>query len=402
MGTTSPYTFDATAIADSLLAQSRLENFAGYDPFDGLNSVLFDRLGAKRFSLTRIAWLQLHKRSPINLRGLVGVAKKRNPKGIALVILGLIERRRVDRIATELDEAVALGDWLLAQSVDRKVWRHYAWGYHFDWAARAFYVPCGKPNAITTCYIARALYALGNVTGFARFTDAAVDAGRFLDDLYVPTEDAGYYAYIPGETTLVHNASLWSAAVVAESAVRSNDSGMRERALTAARLSSSMQREDGSWPYGARSHHGFIDGFHTGYNLEALSSLQAAFGTTEFSRVIDKGMRYYRRNFFLPDGTVKYYNDCIWPIDTHSVAQAVITLLKVGGSDEDRTLVDVVLSRAHRTLYLANENRFAYQKGRWLTNRINYFRWTQAWAFYALSFYIAEASNWRRHCDEAN
>jgi len=31
------------------------------------------------------------------------------------------------------------------------------------------------------------------------------------------------------------------------------------------------------------------------------------------------------------------------------------------------------------------QQRFAYQKTKWLTNTINYARWTQAWAFYALS-----------------
>lgn len=398
----TPHVFDAMAIADSLLEQGRREDFCGYDPFDGLNSTFFDGIGAKRFSVARIAWLQLHKRSPVNLRGLVGIAKKRNPKGIALVILGLIERHHVNRRDAELDEAVALGDWLLTQSTDRVTWRHYAWGYHFDWAARAFYVPQGKPNAITTCYVAKALYALGDATGFDRFTDAAVDAGRFLDSLYVSTPEIKYYAYIPGEIALVHNASLWSAAGVAESAIRSGNSEMRERALEVARCSASMQREDGSWLYGTRAHHAFIDGFHTGYNLEALSSLQTTLKTSDFSTAIGKGMTYYRQHFFLPDGTVKYYNDRIWPMDTHSVAQAVITLLKVGGTREDRALVEAVWSQAHRSLYLVNKNRFVYQRGRWLTNRVNYFRWTQAWAFYALSFYAAKVSNQRRYCDEAN
>lgn len=169
--------FDAKPIADALLEQCREGRFGGHDPFDGLNSSLFDRLGGNRFPLARIAWLQLHKRSPVNLRSLVGVPQKRNPKGIALFILGLIERCRDATGGEDLDEAVALGDWLLTQCVDRGIWKHHAWGYHFDWAARAFYVPRGKPNAITTCYVARALYELGRVSGCPRFLEAATDAG---------------------------------------------------------------------------------------------------------------------------------------------------------------------------------------------------------------------------------
>lgn len=380
---------DATVIADSLLRQCKADDYAGYDPFDALNSALFDRMGGNRCSFGRVAWLQLHKRSPLNVRSLISVPKLRNPKGIALIVLGLLERHRYMPDAGELLEAVELGDWLLTQSVDRNVWRHRAWGYHFDWAARAFYVPRGKPNAITTCYVARALYALGNATGVNRFTDAAIDAGDFLDSLHIAESCVEYYAYIPGESSFVHNASLWTAALVAETASRTGDAAMRERAIRVARQSVSMQREDGAWVYGTRSHHGFIDGFHTGYNLEALSSLQQTASIAEFDKAIEKGMDYYRRHFFLDDGTVKYYHDRIWPIDMHSVAQAIITLSKTGRSPDDEALSRKVLAHALNTLYMPGQQRFVYQKGRWLTNRINYMRWTQSWAFYALSLYAA-------------
>lgn len=384
---------DFFVLAEEVISKCRDDRYAGHDPFDGLNSSLFALLGAKRFSLARIAWLQLHKRSPLNLRQLAGIPKMRNPKGIALIILGLLERRRCFRNDAELEEATVLGEWLLTACVDRSIWRHHAWGYHFDWAARAFFVPRGKPNAITTCYVARALYALGEATGIARFTQAAIDAGLFLDSLYIRTSGVEYYAYIPGETAFVHNASLWSAALVAKTAEHTDGAQLRARALAVARQTAAMQRADGAWVYGARSHHGFIDGFHTGYNLEALDLLQRTQRTDEFAGVIDKGFTYYRRHFFLPDGTVKYYNDRKWPLDMHSVAQGVVTLLKVGGKVEDLELADAVLSRAHASLYLPDEGRFIYQRGRWVTNRINYMRWTQAWAFYALSLYAAHTSN---------
>jgi polysaccharide biosynthesis protein VpsJ len=393
--------FDAKPIADALIEQSRAEDFCGHDPFDGLNSTVFDRIGASRSSFGRIAWLQFHKRSPLNLRKIAGVPKMRNPKGVALIVLGLLERRRLYRDDAEFNEAIALGDWLLSQCADRAIWKHYSWGYHFDWAARAFYVPRGKPNAITTCYVARALYELGLASGISRFVDAAIDAGFFLDGLHLCDSGVEYYGYIPGETAFVHNASLWSAALVARTARRVGNEDMRERALNVARQSASMQQHDGAWPYGVRSHHKFIDGFHTGYNLEALHSLQCTLGMSEFSSVIEKGMDYYRKNFFLVDGTVKYYHDRIWPIDTHSVAQAVITLVNVGGTDEDFALADLVLSRAHASLYLADQKRFVYQKGRWITNRVNYLRWTQAWAFYALSIYASSTSDQLEESNES-
>jgi len=383
----------ATTIADALLEQCRFDEFAGYDPFDGLNSELFKFIGGNRSRVVRVAWLQMHKRSPLNLRPLVAVPKTRNPKGIALFVLGLLERYRLSGNAEELAEAFNLGNWLLTQSVDRSTWSHHAWGYHFDWAARAFYVPRGKPNAITTCYVARALYELGAATGEETFTDAAVDSGFFLDSLHLNNAGVEYYAYIPGESAFVHNASLWSAALVAKTAVITGDAAMRERALRVARQSVSMQSADGGWVYGTLGHHGFIDGFHTGYNLEALTALKDTTGSIEFNDAIERGMDYYRRNFFLPDGTVKYYHDRVWPIDVHSVAQAIVTLLKVGTTIGDLRLADRVVGRAITSLYMVDKKRFVYQKGRWLTNRINYMRWTQAWAFYAFSVFAAAQSN---------
>jgi polysaccharide biosynthesis protein VpsJ len=379
-------------VSDALLSQARKDSFCGYDPFDALNSVLFKRSVLDAWPAARVAWLQLHKRSRVNLRPLIGVEKRRNPKGVALFILGLIERYQLYRREIDLCEATSLADWLLGERADKGVWLHHAWGYHFDWAARAFYVPQGKPNAITTCYVSRALYAVGAASGLSRFTDAAVDAAYFLDSLYIHTADSDYYAYIPGEVTFVHNASLWTAALVAEATAHTGDNRMRERALRAARQSVSMQRPNGAWVYGTLPHHQFIDGFHTGYNLEALNLLGRALHTDEFDMSIQKGMEYYRNNFILPNGTVKYYHNKIWPLDTHSVAQAIVTFTKVGGTSSDLALAERIVKHAVETLYMPDRGRFVYQKTRFFTNRINYLRWTQAWAFYALSVYGVFAS----------
>jgi hypothetical protein len=376
---------NASELADALITQCRATDYAGYDPFDGLNSELFKKLGLGSLPFAKIAWLQLHKRSLANLRPLVGVARRRNPKGIALIILGLLEYEKLVGNGSQIEEAIRLAEWLLEERCDRSRWKHSAWGYHFDWAARAFFVPKGTPNAITTCYIARALAALGDETGNQRFVDAATDAGLFLNSLH--RNDGGYYAYIPGESAFVHNANLWAAAVVGETAKRIGNSALMQRALSATRSSVAAQRGDGAWRYGTRDHHSFVDGFHTGYNLEALAALQQAADTSEFSDAISRGMDYYRKNFFLPDGTVKYYDNSIWPLDTHSVAQAILTLLKVGGADEDHRLATRVFERALETLYMPDERRFMYQKNRLTANRINYLRWTQAWAFYAIGTY---------------
>lgn len=371
-----------------LLGSIQAEKFAGYDPFDSLNSKLLQVTPLYRNQWVRLAWLQLGKRSPVNLRPLLRVPKMRNPKGVGLFISGLLQDYRRTGDVRYLQEARELANWLLTQRSNRQEWAHSCWGYHFDWQARAFYVPAGKPNIITTCYVARALYELGEFTADQALIDVALDAARFIAaHLYTEADGRSFYAYIPGEKAFVHNASLWGAAWCAFAGKQLGDEALVAQALRVARQSVQEQAADGSWVYGALHHHQFIDGFHTGYNLEALCMLRDATGTDEFDACIRLGYAYYVNTFFTEDGTARYYNNALYPIDMHSFAQAVFTLLKVGGTAADLQLCDKVVRRAIDLLYLPGKGQFIYQKTRWLTNRINYTRWTQAWAYGSLAFY---------------
>ena len=381
----------------SILACSKEAGFKGYDPFDGLNSKLFTAMPGLKRGIFGLAWIQFFKLSPVNFRPLLGVPKRRNPKGIGLFILGLLEDYQRTNDQQFLEQARNLADWLLTQQCDRDRWSHSCWGYHFDWKARAFYVPNGKPNVITTIYVAQALFALADVLDGIDdaetaeiYRQPALDAAHFIvKTLYTESDGRCFFAYIPGETAFVHNASLWAAAWVAVVAAFTGNNEYRELALKVARQSVWEQGNDGSWVYGARHHHQFIDGFHTGYNLEALDLIQRSLGVDEFSTAIRNGYRYYKAHFFEADGTAKYYNNNRYPLDMHSVSQAILTLIKLAGYDGDYegdvALVERVIQRSLDTLYLPDKKRFVYQKTRRFTNRINYMRWTQAWVYYSFA-----------------
>jgi len=379
---------DLIALNDRLLARLRSHDFAGWDPFDMLNSRLFQATPLARSELARLALIQFGKRSPINFRALLGVPRRRNPKGIALIILGLLEDHGRTDEPELLDEAAGLADWLLGQQSDREIWQHACWGYHFDWQARAFFVPRGKPNIITTAYVGMALHALGEKLGRALYVERAVDAARFMSrHLFTVRGGEHFFAYIPGEGAYVHNANLWGAAWCAVAGRITGESRLVDEAVQAARCSVADQAPSGAWRYGTSRHHGFVDGFHTGYNLEALDKLATVLATDEFSSAIRAGYAYYKANFFAADGLPKYYDVGAYPLDMHSVSQAVITTIKVGGGPEDLALCDRIVNWAVANMYSARQSRFAYQKTRLWTNRIDYARWTQAWSYLALAFY---------------
>ena len=381
----------ANTLAQQTLNLAQADDYAGYDPFDGLNSRLFSVAPILRKGVFGLAWTQLFKRSPINFRPLCLVPKKRNPKGVALFILGLVNDYQRSGEQKYLHEAQRLADWLLTQKCDEQQWGAPCWGYHFDWNARAFYVPKGKPNVITTLYVAKALHAFGQVTKQDKYTQCAMQSAHFMvNHLYTQTTDEQgreqcYFAYIPGESAFVHNASLWAAAWVATYAAYYDDSLYGDLALQVARQSVQAQNEQGAWVYGTRHHHQFIDGFHTGYNLEALDIVRSQLQTTEFDAAIERGLQFYTEHLFDSQGTAKYYHDNPYPLDMHNVCQALLTLLKVNPNAEQLALADKILTRSVELLYEQRSGRFVYQKGKRYTNKVNYMRWTQAWVYYSFS-----------------
>lgn len=379
---------DIANIKNHLLIRAQATDFTGHDPFDGLNSQLFKLTPWLKKSLVGLAWVQLHKRSPINLRTICFIPRKRNPKGIGLFILGLLEDYKTSGNQQYLEIAKELAEWLLAQQSDKNIWQHACWGYHFDWNARAFFVPKGKPNVITTIYVAQALYALGTQIGNQAYIDTAFDAASFIVyHLYTQADNREFFAYIPNEQAFVHNASLWAAAWVAFVGSKTNNEKFKQLALKVARQSVSEQAEDGSWVYGSRAHHQFIDGFHTGYNLEALDMISKALNTSEFNEAIRLGLSYYKAELLTNDSIAKYYHNNPYPLDMHCATQAIITLLKVSGTQEDIKLASDVAKKSIDTLYIPHKQRFVYQKHKYFTNRINYIRWTQAWVYYSFAMY---------------
>src|SRR5437763_16612976 len=68
----------------------RAQGLAGYDPYDGLNSRLFQATPFKNSRTARLAWIQFHKRSPFNFRSLAGVLPHRTPKPLLLIALAAL------------------------------------------------------------------------------------------------------------------------------------------------------------------------------------------------------------------------------------------------------------------------------------------------------------------------
>ena len=135
---------------EKLKAYIEAEDFAGYDPYDALNSPVLRWLSFGNKYL-RIAFTQVMKRLPINLRPLLGVPKDYNPKGLGLFLWGYARLYKLNRLRQDLRKI----EFLLDKIEERKTvcGAGHGWGYNFDWQSRAFFVPKYTPTVVNSSFM---------------------------------------------------------------------------------------------------------------------------------------------------------------------------------------------------------------------------------------------------------
>jgi len=364
---------------DELLSWCRARDFAGHDPFDALNSRLFQATPLVQSRNARFAWTQLVKRSPLDVRSLFRMPAERNAKGVALFALAQLASYR--RVKTE--ESRQQAQEMLATMLSMKFdgYSGAAWGYNFDWQSRNFFAPRGTPTIVPTAFAARALVEGGQEDAARSVCEFIVrDLPRSLE-----SKDEVCFSYAPNSNTCIFNASLLAAEVLATVGVST------ELAERATRYVVNNQRPNGSWSYGADPKQSWIDNFHTAYILFSLQRIikSSSFGE-EFQPALERGYDFWKKNFFLADGWPKYYHDDPYPADAHAAASAIVTFLECRSLDADAE--KMAQKVASWTLQHLRDSRgfFYYQRRRFYTIRKPYMRWTQAWMLYALSRLLEE------------
>jgi len=372
-----------------LFAWCRTHNFAGHDPFDALNSRLFQATPLKQSREARLAWTQLVKRSPINLRGVGLVPAGRNSKGIALFALAALANYRNSKTSEAEKEARQLLSDL--HSMRLGGWRGAAWGYNFDWQSRVFFAPRGTPTIVPTAFAARAFIEAAQVFEDETYLETARSACDFiLQDLTrsEETDTEICFSYSPGTVNRIYNASLLAAETLAGVAALTGEQELCEWALKAARYVVNQQHENGSWAYGAAESQSWVDNFHTAYLLASLARVIShcpRSQTAEFDEALQRGYQFWRTSFFLADGWPKYYHDRPYPADAHAAATAITTFLDLRGLD--REAMAWAQKIAHWSVRNLRDKRgfFYYQRRRFYTVRTPFMRWTEAWMLYALA-----------------
>jgi hypothetical protein len=371
------------------------QGWEGYDPFDGLNSRLFQALPLfKNYKLFRMTFLQFNKKSPWNFRGILGIQRGKNPKGLGLFLLALLDLYKtyprddylglIEQFVHRLKEESSLG------------YSGYCWGNNFDWQSRAFFLPKRTPTVVNTSFIGRAFLRAYEVLGRKECLEIARSACDFiLEDLNrKEDEKALCFSYSPLDKYFVHNATALASSLLVMTFEKTGEQRLVRMAKKSIEYVVAHQSVKGAWAYGedAIAQKTGTDNFHTGFILESLKIYAESAHDDKYRENIQKGLAFYQENFFLRDGTPKYYYNKLFPIDIHSAAQAIVTLVQLKDYGANQSLCQrIVLWMIE---YMQDKKGyFYYQKNKLFMNRIPYIRWSQAWVLHALAAYLLTHEN---------
>lgn len=391
---------------EKLCRYCQAEKFKGWDPYDGLNSKVFSSIPLlKKSGFLRLVMIQGFKRSPFNLRRMFMVPKEYNAKGIGLFLQGYCNLYETvhahpfmagylgdeEELISRIDELAGILIGLKSEGYSGA-----CWGYNFDWQARLeFLFPKNTPTVVATAFCATALEDAARITGNGKYLDVALSSSRFvLNDLHRTEFEGGFlFSYSPLEgNNTVFNASLLGSKLLGMCYAHTGDRECLDAAQASVRACCRAQADDGSWVYGTSPVQGWIDSFHTGYNLDALVCYGETTGDKSFDGNMERGFEFYVNNFFEPDGTPKYYHDMTYPIDIHCPGQLFVTLSRLHRFDgKCRDLADKVMNWTIANMQ-DEKGYFYYQLKKGVSSKIPYMRWSNAFMFNAMSHYMLEAS----------
>lgn len=366
------------------------EAFKGYDPFDGLNSKLFDYLPfLRRNSLFKLIWIQFFKRSPFNFRKIAGIKKEYNPKGLGLFLSAYCNLYSINQNHENLNQILFFIEQLnLCQS---RGYSGACWGYNFDWQSKAFFQAKGTPSVVVTSFVGCALLDAYEQIHDEELLEKARSACDFiLTDLNRTYDKDGdfSFSYSPTDQTQVFNASLLGSRLLCRTYLHTREPVLLEESKKVVSYVCKYQQENGAWSYSPLSFHKWIDNFHTGFNLECIYTYQSISGDNAFQCQLEKGLEYYLDTFFGDSGLPKYYSNSRYPIDMHTTAQLIVTLSKMNLLAQKKELANKVISWSFKNMYDEKKGYFYYYKEKYFNIKIPYMRWTQAWMLLGLSHYL--------------
>jgi len=275
--------------------------------------------------------------------------------------------------------------------------KHYCWGYPFDWVTRTGTIPANTPFITTLPYAYEAFEYVYHIDKNDRWLEImrsiAEHAFQDIKDFEMSPGvcSCGYGPY--DNRGGVINASAYRAFLLASASADLGDDRYWKVAEGNLNFVLKQQQPDGSWYYAIDSRD-FIDHFHTCFVLKALAKIEKLTGHRGCHEAIMNGIKYYVENLFDENGLPKPFSKVprltVYKRELYDYAECInlATLLKGRFGRLDELLTTVLrdlLSRwqkpdgsfRSRRLYIGWDN-------------VPMHRWAQSQLFRSLCFLLYE------------
>lgn len=387
-------------VCDALDRWMTSVDHASWDPYDALTSPVLAPLSAWPWA-ARVA-LQVVKRSPVNLRPALGIRQRVLTQTLSDLVSAWALTYRLDGDETALGRARDFAARLRARA--RRGRAGTCWSMDLPYVSRFTSAAPTTPNLFQTVNAARAFLDLHASTHDDRDLQPAVLALEWLREDLGPLESTPaqvIWRYYPGQSAAVYNVNALVGALLCRVA---NILGRDELADLARRTLAFVigaQAADGSWTYARGPRGAWIDGFHSGYVLEALLEAERHVENVAASAALERGMRFYCARLLEPSGLPRYTDTNLYPIDVQNCAEAVQLLSKLGardGSMLQRARRAYEETARHLLVWRSSGSTthawFRMQRGRYVRNDLATIRWGAAPMRLALAHLLfAETQN---------
>ena len=374
----------------------RVNDYSGYDPYDALNSELLNSIKSKWL---RVLFTQFFVYNPINLRLFFNIKKEENPKAIGLFLSAYCKLYKSKFIEREFFENIVSKLVGLLLKNNSKNFSEYCWGFNFNWQDVSRDAKRYLPTIVVTSYVGNSFLDLYEITKEEKYRDISKSICRFItNDLNITEKNNGIcFSYTPIDKYIVHNANCLGAAYLTRVYSITKDKKLLDYSQKALNFSISHQNKDGSWTYSINPKTNKVRNqidFHQGFILDSIIDFIKYSNIKDniYCKSLVNGSIFYINQQFDKLGRSRWRLPWSYPIDIHHQAQGIITLAKLYNLfKKDHYLYFTKLILRWTIDNMQDKTGFFYyQKWPFLTNKIPYMRWSQAWMILALSTVINE------------
>jgi hypothetical protein len=274
--------------------------------------------------------------------------------------------------------------------------KHYCWGYPFDWVTRNGTSPANTPFITTLPYVYEAFEYVYDIDKDGQWLEIMHSmAEHSVQDIQDFEVTPGVYScgYSPYDNKGgVINASAYRAFLLTAASKQFSNEQYWEIAKRNINFVIQSQKENGSWYYAADNVRDFVDHFHTCFVMKALAKIEKLTHYGGCTIAIEKGVQYYEKHlvnkYLLPKPFSKPPRLTVYKQELYDYAECInlCVLLKGRFVGMDRILDTV--SKDLLKNWQTSKGSYRARKLYFGWDNVPMHRWAQSQLFRSLSFLL--------------